>query len=100
MARDPAARADPVHAAARWRAPRHRAAAGRVVVAIAIVTASAAGAEPRCYAVDAARSQVEFRIRVFGLFSPGGRFDRIDGTVLFDRQHWETLVVVVRIAVD
>ena len=70
------------------------------VVAIAIVTASAAGAEPRCYAVDAARSQVEFRIRVFGLFRPGGRFDRIDGTVLFDRQHWETLVVTVRIAVD
>jgi len=71
-----------------------------VAAAIAIGAAASAGAEPRCFTVDPARSQVEFRIRVFGLFSPGGRFERIAGTVAFDPQRWQSLVVVVRIAVD
>jgi polyisoprenoid-binding protein YceI len=63
------------------------------------VVAVPAGAAPRCFTVDAARSDVEFRLRVFGFFSPGGHFDRIAGTVKFDPQHWEALTVSIRIAV-
>jgi polyisoprenoid-binding protein YceI len=69
--------------------------------AVALATAAGpAGAAARCFSVDAAQSQVDFRIRVFGFFSPGGRFQRIAGTVVFDPQHWETLKVVIRIAVE
>jgi polyisoprenoid-binding protein YceI len=80
------------------RVPTRRAAAA--AAAVAIVTAAAAAAAPRCYTIDAARSEVEFRIRVFGLFSPGGHFGRMAGSVVFDPEHWETLAVVVRIPVD
>lgn len=55
---------------------------------------------PRRYEVDAARSQVDFRLHYFGLFNPGGRFRRAAGTVAFDPGHWETVAVAVRIPVD
>jgi polyisoprenoid-binding protein YceI len=72
-----------------------------LAVALALAgPAGAAGAAPACYTVDATRSQVEFRIHLFGFLSPGGRFDRVTGGVAFDPQHWDTLSVSIRIAVD
>ncbi len=72
-------------------------------VAVALTLATPAGAAlavPGCYTVDDTRSQVQFRIRFFGFFSPGGRFERVVGTVSFDPEHWDTLAVSIRIAVD
>jgi polyisoprenoid-binding protein YceI len=62
--------------------------------------AGAAVAAPGCYAVDGTRSQVEFHIRYLGFFSPGGRFDRVAGTVSFDPERWDALAVSIRIGVD
>jgi polyisoprenoid-binding protein YceI len=86
-------------------APRpERAAAGRAggiaaILAALLLAPGTAAAAPRCYAVDSASSRVDFRIRLFGLFSPGGRFRRVAGTVVFDPDHWDALAVSVRISV-
>lgn len=64
------------------------------------VPAGTAVAAPGCYTVDGARSQVEFRIRYFGFFSPGGRFDQVAGTVTFEPARWDALAVSIRISVD
>ena len=65
-----------------------------------LVPPGSALAAPGCYAVDATGSRVEFRLRYFGFFSPGGRFDRVAGSVNFDPEHWDALTVSIRIAVE
>ncbi len=69
-------------------------------VAAATLAAAAAMAAPQQYAIDPARSSVEFRIRYLGLFTPGGRFGRLSGVIVFDPDHWETLEVTIQIPVD
>jgi polyisoprenoid-binding protein YceI len=80
-----------------------RAARGLRLVAAALLASAAPGvvdAAGHCYVVDANRSQVEFRLRYFGFFSPGGRFGHVAGTVRFDPERWESLAVSIRIDVD
>lgn len=74
--------------------PRHNLAA---LLAALLAVAGSAAAEPQRYRVDAAHSRVEFRIRYLGFFSPGGHFDRVNGIVTFDPEHWETLEVAIDI---
>ena len=59
-----------------------------------------AQAAPQRFAVDAAQSHVDFRIRYLGLFSLSGRFNHVTGVVVFDPDHWETLEVAIQIVVD
>ncbi len=52
------------------------------------------------FAVDAAQSHVDFKIRYLGLFTLGGRFRNVTGVVVFDPDHWETLEVAIQILVE
>ena len=80
----------------------HRGNARLASLAVAVLLAIPASgiSAPRRYEVDAALSQVDFRLRYFGLFSPGGHFRRAAGIVAFEPGHWETVEVAVRIPVD
>jgi polyisoprenoid-binding protein YceI len=71
-----------------------------LAAAIAFGVAGPVVAAPQRYTVDAASSSVDFRIRYLGLFTPGGRFSHVTGTVVFDPAHWETLEVTIRIPLD
>jgi polyisoprenoid-binding protein YceI len=88
------------HSPRRWNR-RSRSYAWILAAALPLLApAGTAQATPGCYAVDATRSRVEFRIRYFAFFSPGGRFDRVAGRVNFDPEHWDALAVSIRIDVE
>jgi polyisoprenoid-binding protein YceI len=61
---------------------------------------SPARAQPVSYKIDAARSEVEFWVRCFGLFDYGGRFSRFTGNVSLDPQNWQSLQLDIQIPVD
>ena len=69
-------------------------------LALALGAAVPAHATPQRYAIDAARSRVEFRVHYLGLFTLGGQFSGISGVVTFDPDHWENLEVAIQIPVD
>ena len=50
--------------------------------------------------IDVAHSYVEFQIRYLGLFTFGGRFSGLAGTLVFDKDHWDTLESQIEIPVD
>jgi len=58
------------------------------------------GAQPNPYMIDVAHSYVEFQIRYLGLFTFGGRFSGLAGTLVFDKDHWDTLESQIEIPVD
>jgi polyisoprenoid-binding protein YceI len=58
------------------------------------------GAQPCPYMIDVAHSYVEFQIRYLGLFTLGGRFSGLAGTLVFDKDHWDTLDSRIEIPVD
>ena len=71
------------------------------LAAAALLAMPATGtAGPLRYSVDAGRSQVDFRIHYLGIFSLGGQFNGVVGTVVFDPDRWETLQVAIRIPVN
>ena len=73
---------------------------GAFALAVAIGAARPVCAAPQRFAIDAAQSSVDFRIRYLGLFNLGGRFSHVTGIVVFDPSHWEGLEVAIEIPVD
>jgi len=98
-----ARRLDRAASAAARPVPAVRASALRIVaVALVIAMGSArpASAAPQRFVVDVRLSRVDFRVRYLGLFTLGGRFSHVTGTVVFDPDHWETLEVAIQIPVE
>jgi polyisoprenoid-binding protein YceI len=77
--------------------------AARIAGLALVVALGAAGpsrAAPQRFAIDAAQSRVDFRVRYLGLFTLGGRFSHVTGVVTFDPAQWETLEVAIQIPVE
>jgi polyisoprenoid-binding protein YceI len=85
---------------------RHGCSTGRcrglagIVAAVLLVGPAAASAAPLAYRVDTAHSRIDFHIRYLALFSSGGHFNAVTGTVFFDPEHWDTLAASVWVRVD
>lgn len=58
------------------------------------------GAQPYPYLIDAAHSYVVFQIRYLGLFTFDGRFSRLEGTLVFDKDNWDSLESRIQIPVN
>jgi polyisoprenoid-binding protein YceI len=79
---------------------RTAASLGLIASAGLFAAASPLRAQPNPYVIDAAHSYVDFQIHYLGIFTFGGRFSGLAGTLVFDRDNWSSLESQVRFPVS